>query len=75
MPLLRRAPLAQKELVMRSRGVTSLVSRFHKAPQAEWLLIWSGSSEAKSKNTTSVGDTTTDSRAIMPELPFRVKVH
>ena len=34
-PLLRRAPLAQKELVMRSRGMTWLVWRSHSAPQAE----------------------------------------
>ena len=35
LPLLIRAPLAQNELVMRSRGVTVLVSRFHSAPHAE----------------------------------------
>ena len=34
-PLLKSEPLAQNELVIRSRGVTVLVSRFHNAPQAE----------------------------------------
>ena len=35
LPLLIRAPLAQNELVMRSSGVTVLVSRFQSAPHAE----------------------------------------
>ncbi len=38
-PLLNKAPLAQKELVRTSRGLTVLVSRSQRAPQAEWLLI------------------------------------
>ena len=67
-PLLSRAPLAQNELVIRSSGVTVSVSRFQSAPQAEWLLICSGSLEARSKNTTRVGDTTMDSRATIPDL-------
>ena len=62
------APLAQKELVRTSKALTVLVSRSHRAPQAEWLLICSGSLEARSKNTTRVGDTTMDSRATIPDL-------
>ena len=75
-PLLSSAPLAQKELVSTSNGWTVLVSRFHSAPQAEWLLIWSGSFEARSKKIARVGETTIDSRATMPELTsFKSKVH
>ena len=69
-PLLSNAPLAQNELVSTSRAFTVLVSRFHRAPQAEWLLIWSGSSEARSKKTTSVGETTMASSATMPDVSF-----
>ena len=74
-PLLSSAPLAQNELVSTSNGWTVLVSRFHSAPQAEWLLIWSGSFEARSKKIARVGETTIDSRATMPELTsFKSKV-
>ena len=49
-PLLRRAPLAQKELVRTSIGRTVLVSRSQRAPQAEWPLIWRGSSLAPNES-------------------------
>lgn len=67
MPLLSNAPLAQNELVRTLRGLTVLVSRFHKAPHAEWLLICSGSSDARSKKMTRVGETTIDSSATIPD--------
>lgn len=75
-PLLSNAPLAQKEFVRTSRGVTVLLSRFQRAPQAEWLLICSGSSDARSKKRTKVGETTIASNATMPEVSFlRLNVH
>lgn len=69
-PLLSSAPLAQKELVRTSRGCTVLVSRFHSAPHAECPLICSGSSDARSKKMTRVGDTTIASSATIPEVSF-----
>ena len=41
-PLLNKAPLAQKESVSTLRGRTELVSRSHSAPQAEKLPILRG---------------------------------
>lgn len=69
-PLLRSAPLAQIEFVRTSRGRTVLVSRFQSAPHAECPLIWSGSSDARSRKTTRVGETTMDSSATTPDVVF-----
>ena len=69
-PLLRSEPLAQKEFVSKLRGRMVLESRSQSPPHAEWLLIWSGSFEARSKKTTRVGETTMDSSATMPDVSF-----
>ena len=70
------APAAQNELVITFRAVTLFDSRFQSAPQAEWPLICKGSSDARSKNRASVGETTMDSSATMPDVWFlRLKRH
>lgn len=74
-PLLSSAPLAQNEFDKTSRALTSFVSRLQSAPQAEWLLICRGSSEALSKKIARVGETTMASRATIPELPTTLKDH
>ena len=75
-PLLRSEPLAQKEFVSKLRGRMVLESRSQSPPHAEWLLIWSGSFEARSKNSASVGEMTIDSSATIPELSFfKSKLH
>lgn len=75
-PLLKRAPLAQKEFDNTSMAVAVLVSRFQRTPHAEWLLICKGSSEARSKKIARVGETTIDSRATIPLVDsLRLKLH
>ena len=69
-PLLSKAPLAQNEFERTCSGLTVLSARFQSAPHVEWLLIWSGSFDARSKNRTRFGETTIDSRATMPEFTF-----
>jgi hypothetical protein len=70
LPLLRRAPVAQKESDTTFKGVAVLVSKFHRAAQVVCPLIIRGSFVALSINIARVGDTTIVSNATTPDVPF-----
>lgn len=74
-PLLSKLPEPQKESVMALTGEAVFVSRFHKAPHAEWLLIIRGLCWALSNIRMRVGETMMAWVGTMPVVPFFTNLH
>jgi hypothetical protein len=75
-PLLKRAPDAQKVLDTTSRGMAWFVSRSNSEPHAECPLIVNGLAfPARSRNIASVGETMIASIPTTPEVPFSTNSH